>query len=169
VPIYSPQKVIGMNPQKEIKLMKIMKKYPVIGWREWVELPNLGIDKIKAKVDTGARTSALHAFALQPFVENNQNKIRFDIHPFQHDTDKIVNCTANVVDKRLVTDSGGHQEERYVIETPLTIAGQTWSIEITLTERENMLFRMLLGRSALRKRFIINPARSFVSTRVKLK
>ena len=84
----------------------------------------------------------------------------------QHDTAKIITCTANVVDKRLVTDSGGHEEERYVIMTPIIIAGQTWPIEITLTERENMLFRMLLGRSAIRKRFIVNPARSFVTTKV---
>jgi hypothetical protein len=83
----------------------------------------------------------------------------------QHNNDHIITCTADVVDKRMVTDSGGHEEERYVIETPITIAGQTWSIEITLTERENMLFRMLLGRSALRKRFIVNPARSFVTTK----
>lgn len=146
---------------------KIKKKYPVIGWREWVTLPELGLNQIKAKIDTGARTSALHAFSLQPFVENGKNRIRFDIHPLQHNTDLIVTCVADIVDKRLVTDSGGHEEERYVIETPITIAGQTWPIEITLTERENMLFRMLLGRRALRKRFIVNPARSFVTTKVK--
>jgi hypothetical protein len=80
-----------------------------------------------------------------------------------------VTCVADIVDRRLVTDSGGHAEERYVIETPMMIAGQTWMIEITLTERENMLFRMLLGRSALRKRFMVNPARSFITTRVKKK
>lgn len=145
----------------------LKRKYPVIGWREWVELPDLGIDRIKAKVDTGARTSALHAFALHPYTENGESKIRFDIHPYQHNTDKVITCVARVVDKRLVTDSGGHEEERFVIETPVTIAGQTWSIEITLTERENMLFRMLLGRRALRKHFVVNPARSFVTTRVK--
>jgi len=141
------------------------KKYPVIGWREWLGLPELDIPKIKAKIDTGARTSALHAFALEPMVINGKNKIRFDIHPFQHDTSIIKTCIADVVDKRLVTDSGGHREERYVILTPITLAGQTWPVEITLTEREDMLFRMLIGRSALRKRFIINPARSFVTTR----
>jgi hypothetical protein len=150
---------------------KITKKnkypHPVIGWREWVALPELNINNIKAKVDTGARTSALHAFRLKPFEENGQAKIRFDIHPIQHNTDLIVTCTANIVDRRLVTDSGGHEEERFVICTPITIAGQTWPIEITLTERENMLFRMLLGRSALRKHFVINPARSFVTTKVK--
>lgn len=155
--------------EKTTKIIKKVKKYPIIGWREWVSLPDLGIHKIKAKIDTGARTSALHAFSLKPFVENNINKIRFDIHPLQHNTAEVVTCIAIVVDKRLVTDSGGHEEERFVIETPVTIAGQTWSIEITLTERENMLFRMLLGRSALRKRYMINPARSFVSTRTKLK
>ena len=147
-------------------IIKKMKKYPVMGWREWVVLPELGIDRIKAKIDTGARTSALHAFSLQPFIENGVNMIRFEMHPLQHDVETMITCVARVVDKRLVTDSGGHEEERFVIETPITIAGQTWSIEITLTERENMLFRMLLGRRALRKRFIINPARSFVTTRV---
>lgn len=158
-----------MKPDENDIKIKKLKKYPVVGWREWVSLPELGLVKIKAKVDTGARTSALHAFALHPFEENGKQRIRFDIHPFQHDNDSVVTCIADIVDKRLVTDSGGHEEERYVILTPVIIAGQTWPIEITLTERENMLFRMLLGRSALRKRFIINPARSFVTTRVQKK
>jgi hypothetical protein len=154
-----------MEPSQEYKLLRPMRKYPLIGWREWVDLPSLGLSHIKAKVDTGARTSALHAFSLRPYQEDGKNKITFDIHPVQNNVELVVTCTAMVVDKRLVTDSGGHEEERYVIETPITIAGQTWAIEITLTERENMLFRMLLGRSALRKRFIVNPARSFVTTR----
>ena len=155
-----------MELVQNIKEFKKIKKYPIIGWREWVSLPELGIAKIKAKVDTGARTSALHAFSLKPFVENGKDKIHFEIHPIQHDTNHVIACVADIVDKRLVTDSGGHQEERFVIQTPMLIAGHTWSIEITLTERENMLFRMLLGRNALRKHFIINPARSFVTTRV---
>jgi hypothetical protein len=154
-----------MSLLEKTKLIKRIRKYPIIGWREWVSLPSLNIDQIKAKIDTGARTSALHAFCLKPFQENGKNRISFDLHPLQHNNDYIITCTADVVDKRMVTDSGGHEEERYVIETPITIAGQTWSIEITLTERENMLFRMLLGRSALRKRFIVNPARSFVTTK----
>ncbi len=156
-----------MEAEKDIQLIRPLRKYPIIGWREWVSLSELNIQKIKAKVDTGARTSALHAFSLQPFEENGKHRIRFDIHPLQHNNNHVVTCVADVVDKRVVTDSGGHEEERYVIQTPITIAGQTWAIEITLTERENMLFRMLLGRSALRKRFIVNPARSFVSTRIK--
>lgn len=155
-----------MELEKNIKLIRPIRKYPLVGWREWVSLPELNIPKIKAKIDTGARTSALHAFSLRPFIENGKNKISFDIHPLQHVTDKTITCIADVVDKRLVTDSGGHEEERYVIQTLIAIAGQTWSIEITLTERENMLFRMLLGRSALRKRFIVNPARSFITTRI---
>lgn len=153
--------------ENNIILINPVKKLPVIGWREWVSLSDLGIDKIKAKVDTGARTSALHAFSLRPFTENGKNRITFEIHPLQHNTNQIVTCTADVIDRREVTDSGGHTEKRYVITTPLTIAGQTWPIEITLTERENMLFRMLLGRSALRKHFVVNPARSFVTTRKK--
>lgn len=158
-----------MESKENIQLIKPIRKYPLIGWREWVRLPELNIDKIKAKIDTGARTSALHAFSLKPFVADGKNKIHFDIHPLQHNTSHVVTCVADIVDKRLVTDSGGHAEERYVIETPIIIAGQTWAIEITLTERENMLFRMLLGRSALRKRFIVNPARSFVTTKANKK
>lgn len=158
-----------MAPNNEVKPKKILRKYPIIGWREWVGLPLLGISTIKAKIDTGARTSALHAFSLEPFNENGISKIRFAIHPFQHNIDNIVYCVADIVDRRFVTDSGGHEEERYVIQTLITIAGQTWPIEITLTERENMLFRMLLGRSALRKRYIVNPARSFLASKVRRK
>ncbi len=152
---------ITNQPTKKIKPTP---RYPLIGWREWVALPALAIPHIKAKVDTGARTSALHAVDLEPFSEAGQDKICFKINPYQHTDDDIITCVANVVDRRLVTDSGGHEEERYVIETPITIGAETWSIEITLTERDNMLFRMLLGRRALRKRFIINPARSFLTS-----
>ena len=141
---------------------------PTVGWREWVNLPELGIPKIKAKIDTGARTSALHAFALRPFKEGNQDRIRFDIHPEQHNTQLVVTCEADILDTRTVTDSGGHREERFVILTPVIIAGQMWPIEITLTERDTMLFRMLLGRSAIRRRYLINPARSFITTKNKV-
>lgn len=142
-----------------------MKNYAMVGWREWVSLPELGIEKIKAKVDTGARTSALHAFSLKPFKENGRERIRFDIHPLQHNTDKIVTCTADIIDLRWVSDSGGHREERYVVHTPVIVGDLSWPIEITLTERDTMLFRMLLGRSAIRKRFLVNPARSFLTTK----
>lgn len=143
--------------------LKAKPNYPIIGWREWVELPQLNLSKIKAKVDTGARTSALHAFALRPYTENGQDKIRFDIHPFQKDNKAVITCKANIIDQRLVTDSGGHREKRFVILTDIIIFGMRYPIEITLTERENMLFRMLLGRSAIRKRFLVNSGRSFLT------
>ena len=146
-----------MAPKKKSSLQEL-------GWREWVSLPALGIDRIKAKIDTGARTSALHAFSLQPFKENDQERIRFDIHPLQGNKKNVISCEADVVDLRWVTDSGGHSEERYVIETPVLINGRTWLIEVTLTERDTMLFRMLLARNAIRGRYVVNPARSFLQS-----
>lgn len=148
-------------PAKKIKKIRILQE---IGWREWVSLPALGVNFIKAKVDTGARTSALHAFALRPFKEGNQDKICFDIHPWQNNNEMTITCTADVIDKRWVSDSGGHREERFVIRTPIILGEETWPIEITLTERDTMLFRMLLGRSAVRKRFLVNSGRSFIKT-----
>ncbi len=146
-------------------ITKLKKKLKTIGWREWVSLPSLGIQHIKAKVDTGARTSALHAFALRPFRENNQDRIQFEIHPLQNDMSVVQTCVADIVDRRMISDSGGHREERYVIYTPILLGDKIWPIEITLTERETMLFRMLLGRSAIRRRFMVNPARSFIKTK----
>jgi hypothetical protein len=143
------------SPKKKRKLKKI-------GWREWVSLPELGIPLIKAKVDTGARTSALHAFSLRTFKEGIKDKVSFDIHPLQNDVETVITCTADIIDKRWVTDSGGHREERLVILTPMTLGNDTWPIEITLTERDSMLFRMLLGRGAIRKRCVVNPGRSFL-------
>jgi hypothetical protein len=145
----------------KVKKKKLRKR---IGWREWLSLPELDIHKIKAKVDTGARTSALHAFSLRPFRQDNCDKISFDIHPVQHDSTVVVTCVADIIDRRWVTDSGGHRDERYVICTPVILGNDTWPIEITLTERDTMLFRMLLGRSAIRKRYVVDPARSFTGT-----
>src|SRR3990167_11364303 len=102
--------MFSVDLEKSFTFIRPMKKFPIIGWREWISLPELNILKIKAKIDTGARTSALHAFSLHPFVESGKNKIRFDIHPLQHNTEKVIQCTADVVDKRWVTDSGGHME-----------------------------------------------------------
>jgi hypothetical protein len=142
--------------------MKESDKLLTFGWREWVSLPELGIKRIKAKVDTGARTSALHAFELRPYSENGRDRIEFRIHPVQKDTDTVITCTADVLDKRKVTDSGGHKEERFVIRTALQIGEHQWPIEATLTSRDDMLFRMLLGRTALKGRAQVNPARSYV-------
>lgn len=132
------------------------------GWREWVGLPALGIERIKAKVDTGARTSALHAFEVRPYTEDGRQRVEFRMHPLQKDSDFVVDCHADVVDTRIVTDSGGHKEERFVIETMLSIGDHEWSIEATLTSRDTMLFRMLLGRTAIRHRGCVDPARSYL-------
>ncbi len=141
-----------------------------LGWREWVRLPDLGINAIKAKVDTGARTSAIHAFELNTFSEGGRERVEFRIHPLQKDDATIVTCTADIVDKRVVTDSGGHKEERIVIATTLDIGPYSWPIEATLTARDTMLFRMLLGRTAIKNRAQVNPARSYlVGKKKKLK
>lgn len=136
--------------------------HQMVGWREWLALPQLGIDTIKAKVDTGARTSALHAYYVDPFMRARVQWVRFGIHPVQDNTDVIIECEAPVKDQRMVTDSGGHMEQRFVIETEFQLGKQQWNAEMTLTSRDNMKFRMLLGRRALEDRFIVNPAGSYL-------
>ncbi|MFT5394898.1 MAG: hypothetical protein ACI85N_000077 [Gammaproteobacteria bacterium] len=126
-----------------------MDKKKTIGWKEWVSLPAIGISAIKAKIDTGARTSALHTYQLKRLSKNGKDIVRFNIHPLQKNTDNLIVCESEILDMRTVKDSGGHKEERIFIQTPITIHDKTWDIEISLTSRENMLFRMLLGRTAL--------------------
>lgn len=134
-----------------------------IGWREWMALPELGIPMIKAKVDSGARTSCLHAFSIRPYTDKGVKRVRFKIHPLQRRSDIVRECDTPIIDRRYVTDSGGHHELRYVIESTLSFMGERWPVEITLKDRETMLFRMLLGRTAMRGRFIVDPAVSFAA------
>lgn len=134
----------------------------IVGWREWISLPELNISRIKTKIDTGARTSALHAFRLECFEENNISKVRFFIHPYQRKSKPNIECIANLKEMRWVMDSGGHREERPVIETIFSIGEYTWPIEITLTSRDDMRFRMLLGRMAMVKKMLVNPTKSYL-------
>jgi hypothetical protein len=140
----------------------ISSSLPLLGWREWVGLPELNIAQIKAKVDTGARTSALHAFFIDPYRKGGQRWVMFAIHPLQKHSDESIECHALIKDQRLVSDSGGHKQRRYVIETRLILGPSIITAEMTLTNRDGMLFRMLLGRTAMTNRFIIDPNASYL-------
>lgn len=134
----------------------------VVGWREWVDLPLLGAGRIKAKIDTGARTSALHVTNLHSMHRKGEPWARFDVQPLQLRSTPTVRCEAPVVDHREVRNSGGQIEHRIVVQTLLSVSGQQWPIELTLTDRRDMRFRMLLGRTALSGHAIVNPGKSFL-------
>jgi len=135
----------------------------VLGWREWVHLPDLGVDLIKAKLDTGARTSAIHANHITPFEKDDEEWVRFSLNPYQRDTAHEVVCAAAVLDQRRIRSSNGHVSRRYTIKTPLVIAGFQWDIELTLVSRDEMGFRLLLGRQALRGHALLDPGSSFAA------
>jgi len=138
----------------------------LIGCQEWSALPKLHIPAIKAKIDTGAKTSALHASHIKPFHRQGELYVHFVVHPLQRNTLKEQLCTALVVDQRSVMNTGGHKEHRYVILTTIELAGLSWEIEISLTNRESLAFRMLLGRDALKGHSLIDPGRIFIQGRL---
>lgn len=134
----------------------------VIGWREWIALPALDIAAIKVKTDTGARTSAMHADAIERFTSRGRTMLTFVVHPLQRDRGVEVRCEAEMIDERLVRSSHGHQQLRPVIRTPVEVLGVRWEIEVTLTLRDVMGFRMLLGREAMRGHILVDPGRSYL-------
>ena len=134
---------------------------PVIGWREWVGLPEFGIDAIKVKVDTGARSSSLHASNLREFERDGEKWVRFKVHPVQRKRDVTVEIEAKVIEYRSVRSSSGKSSIRPVISTKLKLLGITWRVELTLASRAKMGFRMLLGREAFRGRFLVDAGRSY--------
>jgi hypothetical protein len=138
----------------------------IIGWREWLALPDLGVRVIKAKIDTGARTSALHAHKTERYSLGGAPWVRFWLHPLQRTAQPDLICDAAIADERRVSDSGGHREKRIVIVTRIQAGDRTWPIEMTLTNRDTMLFRMLLGRTAMENRFVVDPFRSFLFGRL---
>ena len=140
-----------------------------LGWREWVSLPDLRIDRIKVKIDTGARTSALHAFDVKIVSRGRTEFVRFKVHPVQRDSATTIEAEAPLLERRYVRDSGGKETLRPVIQTNLEVLGDRWPIELTLVARDAMGFRMLLGRQAVRGRFVVDPGRSYFGGRPRVK
>ena len=134
----------------------------IVGSEEWCSFPELGIPTIKSRVDSGAKTSALHAINIAPFIKDDSNWVKFDINPIQNNTKTIIQCEARLIDKRVVKSSSGFREQRYVIQTILEIGNSKWPIEMTLTNRDSMGFRMLLGREAMSGRVLVDPEQKYL-------
>ncbi|MDE5068449.1 MAG: ATP-dependent zinc protease [Trichodesmium sp. St16_bin4-tuft] len=140
---------------------------PIIGWREWIVLPKIGVTSIKAKIDTGAYYSALHAFDIKTFEKDGKLMVKFKVNPKQRDTNLIVIAEAELIDKKKVRSSNGKAELRPVILTEVNLMNKKLQIELTLTNRELMGFRMLLGRQAMQNNFLINPGKSYLDMNAK--
>ncbi len=135
---------------------------PLVGWREWIALPDLGALRVKAKIDTGARSSSLHAFNIEEFKRGSVRWLRFQIHPLQHSARDALTAEAPLLEYRLIRSSSGHLADRPVIVTPIRIGAYQWPIELTLSTRDEMGFRMLLGRHAVKNRFLVHSGASFL-------
>lgn len=144
------------------KQPKTPRQKPVIGWREWVGLPDLGVDPIRAKIDTGARTAALHAYGLETFELDGKTIARFVVHPEHRRLGPAVVTEAEVIESRTVRSSSGATEDRFLIATHLSIGSHRFIAEVTLTRRDEMGFPMLLGRQTIRRRFLVDPGRSYL-------
>ncbi|MGD9853972.1 MAG: ATP-dependent zinc protease [Planctomycetaceae bacterium] len=140
-------------------------RLPVLGWREWCSLPDLGVPRVKAKIDTGARSSSLHAFDVEMVKRSGQWFVRFKVHPRQRHATNIIAAEAEVLEVRSVRSSNGEVADRPVIVTHVELLGERWPIELTLANRDAMGFRMLLGREALRRRFLVDAGRSYLAGR----
>jgi ribosomal protein S6--L-glutamate ligase len=134
----------------------------IVGSEEWCSFPKLGIPTIKVRVDSGAKTSAIHAINIAPFVKNEENWVRFDVNPIQNNVRTVIHCESKLIGKRVVKSSSGFREMRYVIGAELEIGGQHWQVEITLTNRDSMGFRMLLGREAMSGRVLVDPEQKYL-------
>ena len=134
----------------------------ILGSEEWCSFPELGIPAIKARVDSGAKTSALHAINIAPFLKDEENWVKFDINPIQNNLKTVIHCQARLIDKRIVKSSSGFREQRYVIQTNINIGTEAWSVEMTLTNRDSMGFRMLLGREAMSGRILVDPEQKYL-------
>ena len=142
-----------------------MKNKQIIGRLESITLPELGIDGLEVRVDTGAKTSSLHVDNIKKSIANGIHQVTFDIHPDAHNVDRIVTCTAPISDMRKVKSSNGTSEQRYVIETTIVRGGESWAIEITLTDRSDMSYLMLFGREAIGTRFLVDPSKVFLGSK----
>lgn len=134
----------------------------IVGSEEWCAFPHLGIPTVKARVDSGAKTSALHAINISPFQKEGENWVKFDINPIQNNTKTVIHCEAPLVDKRVVKSSSGFREQRYVIRAEIQIGETNWNVELTLTNRDSMGFRMLLGREAMSGRLLVDPEQKYL-------
>lgn len=150
-------------PNRKTRKRKPRPTPPVIGWREWIALPELGIERVKAKIDTGARSSSLHAYDVKRFKRKGRSMVRFKVHPLQRDFRTTVEAEAPLIEMRKIRSSSGQQSLRPVVLTEIGLLGQRWRVELTLTRRDEMGFRMLLGRQAMRGHFLVDPGRSFLA------
>ena len=139
----------------------------VVGWREWVALPQVGVARIKAKIDTGARSSAIHAFGVQPHEVDGEPWVRFSIHPWQRSDDDVAGLRLPVLDRRVVRSSNGQSEERYAVAMDVVLAGRAITTVMTLSNRDEMGFRLLIGREALAQGFLVDSAASYAGGRPK--